>query len=205
MRRAWKNISREPRAVQAAMGQAIILGLIVGFLFFRLGHDQVYNLCPCANFAQPCAFFFWSWAQCRMACAIATVYSSSSPSIRHSLSSPLALLSSTKRRYCNARKVAALHDRASCHGSVVLVHIVSHPISWGKQLLKHPLSSCFPRSTVRSALNRISPSVIIVYWLTGLRPEAAPFFIFLLIFNFLILAAHSFGLVISAVTPTFEV
>ena len=38
--RSWLNLSRDPRAVKAAMGQAIIMAIIVGFLFFQLGHNQ---------------------------------------------------------------------------------------------------------------------------------------------------------------------
>ena len=45
LKRAWLNISRDPRAVKAAMGQAIIMGLIVGFLFFQLGTNQVADCC----------------------------------------------------------------------------------------------------------------------------------------------------------------
>jgi hypothetical protein len=54
MQRAWLNISRDPRAVKAAMGQAILLGLIVGFLFFQLGYDQVLMI----PYISVCMFYF---------------------------------------------------------------------------------------------------------------------------------------------------
>ena len=44
-----------------------------------------------------------------------------------------------------------------------------------------------------------------VYWLAGLRQDAGAFFTFLLIFIVVIITAQSYGFVISAVTPTYEV
>ena len=50
LRRAFLNISRDPRMVNAALGLALILGVIVGFLFFQLGHNQV----PCVTYCAAC-------------------------------------------------------------------------------------------------------------------------------------------------------
>jgi ATP-binding cassette, subfamily G (WHITE), eye pigment precursor transporter len=46
---------------------------------------------------------------------------------------------------------------------------------------------------------------MISYWMIGLNPDPIRFFVFLLIFVLLSLVSQSFGIVISAVSPSYDI
>eukprot|EP00048_Salpingoeca_helianthica_P015136 m.225213 g.225213 ORF g.225213 m.225213 type:complete len:662 (-) comp16645_c0_seq1:321-2306(-) len=156
LRRAWLNVSRDPRMVKATCGQALILGLIVGFLFFQLGHDQT----------------------------------------------------GVRDRYSVLFFILLNQSFSIVQSGAVLFHQEKAVITRERNAGAYRVSSYFLSKTIAELpIIMALPSIhaIIVYWLTGLNPTAGAFFTFLFVFNVTIVTAQSYGLVISAVTPSFEV
>lgn len=155
-RRAWLNTIRDPRMVKAALFQAIILGLIVGFLFFRLGHDQ-----DAVHDRYSVLFFLMLNQSFSIASSGAALFHQEKATI-------------TRERNAGAYRVSSYY--------------------LGRTIAELPVIIAVP--TIH---------VLLVYWLVGLNQKASAFFIFLLVYNLTVITAQSYGILVSAVTPTFEV
>jgi len=134
----------------------VVLTVIVGFLFFQLGHDQVgvqnrYSL----------LFFI-------------------------SLNQAFTLVNSGAMIFHQEKGVVARERSAGAY------RVSSYFVA--KTAADLPVVSFAPLL-----------HAIIIYWMTDLNGRAGAFFTYVLVFFVGIIAAQSYGLVISALTPTYEV
>ncbi|CEH14703.1 abc atp-binding protein isoform 1 [Ceraceosorus bombacis] len=153
--RNWLQLIRDVPTIIAVVGQTVILLIIIGFAFFRLGYDQGDVL------ARIGVLFFLP---------INSTFSVFLPVL-----APLALQRAVMKR----ERSAGTYRTSSFYMSKMLIEVPSN------------------------AVQRI-PFFAVLYWMCGLNPSAASFFIFLALNLMQVIVATCLGLFIGSVSPTIE-